>query len=251
MNFSEKMLVIRTGRFKEYDLWVRFLSPSNGILTGFAFGGCRSRKRFSGCLDALNLVLFKISSGKRNNYLVLEEGSLINGYPELKKDSSRLGMALNSLRFVQQICPEGDDSSGIYSLMLDYLETMESNPGIPSFFPLLFRARASFNHGYQPSLDFCCRCGLELNKIAQPVFLYSEGKVACAKCRRDNDRVLKTHRESLIFLKALNSTCPIQWAGWTPDAIILQDCFQMVESLVEYHLGGNTSGEKMYNPGQL
>lgn len=239
MYFSEKVLVLRTGRFKEYDLWVRFLSPTKGILTGFAFGGCKSRKRFSGCLDALNLVLFKVSSGKGNRYLVLEEGSLINGYPELKKDTSRLGMAVNSLRFVQQICPEGDDSSGIYSLMLDYLETMEKNCGVPSFFPLLFRASAAFSHGYQPCLDSCCRCGTQLKDIARPGFLFAEGKIVCERCGQDSDRVIRTSPGSLIFLDVLKASGPDEWTRWTPDSTILQDCFQMVESFVQYHLEGS------------
>lgn len=236
MYFSETVLVIRTGRFKEYDLWVRFLSPSKGILTGFAFGGCRSRKRFSGCLDALNLVLFKVSSGKRNRYLVLEEGSLIHGYPSLKSDSSRLGMAVNSLRFAQKLCPEGDDSSGIYSLMLDYLETIENNPHVPPFFPLLFRARIVFSHGYQPALNTCCRCGQDLHDMTRPGFLFTEGKIICSKCRHNNDLVLGTHKDSLLFLNGLNNSHPAQWLQWTPESTILQDCFQVVESFVQYHL---------------
>ncbi len=245
MYFSEKVLVVRTGKFKEFDLWVRFLSPSRGVLTGFAFGGCRSRKRFSGCLDVLNVVLFKVSTGKRNKYLVLEEGSLIHGYPELKKDPSRLGMAVNSLRFVQQICPEGDDSPGIYSLMLDYLEVMENNNEIPSFFPLLFRAKATFSHGYQPSLGSCCRCGLELSGISRPGFLFAEGRIICPECWQTGDRVVTTHRESLVFLKSLNASSPLQWISWSPDSTILQDCFQMVESFVEYHLEDNSPGRKL------
>ncbi|MFO7729018.1 MAG: DNA repair protein RecO [Desulfonatronovibrio sp.] len=236
MYFSEKVLVIRTGRFKEYDLWVRFLSPSKGILTGFAFGGCKSRKRFSGCLDALNLVLFKVSSDRRNRYLVLEEGSLIRGYPSLKGDSSRLGMAVNSLRFAQKLCPEGDNSSGIYSLMLDYLETMENNFRVPSFFPLLFRARAVFSHGFQPALNNCCRCHRALQDIIRPGFLFTEGKITCAKCRRNDDLALGTQRDSLLFLNNLNSSHPNQWLEWAPQSIILQDCFQVVESFVQYHL---------------
>ncbi|MFP4083626.1 MAG: DNA repair protein RecO [Desulfonatronovibrio sp.] len=236
MYFSETVLVVRTGRFKEYDLWVRFLSPSKGILTGFAFGGCRSRKRFSGCLDVLNLVLFKISSGKRNRYLVLEEGSLINGYPSLKNDSSRLGMAVNSLRFAQKLCPEGDDCSGIYALMLDYLEAMENNYHVPSFFPLLFRARAVFSHGFQPALNICCRCGRTLHDMVRPGFLFAEGKIVCGMCRQKDDLVLGTHRDSLLFLNGLNKSHPSQWLEWTPESIILQDCFQVVESFVQYHL---------------
>lgn len=241
MYFSEKVLVLRTGRFKEYDLWVRFLSPSKGVLTGFAFGGCKSRKRFSGCLDVLNLVLFKISPSKRNRYLVLEEGSLVNGYSELKNDHFRLGMAVNALRFVQHTCPEGDDCSGVYRLMLNYLDTLENNSSIPSFFPLLFRARASFSHGYQPCLDCCCRCSLELNKITRPGFLVAEGGIICAECRQGGDRVLRIQWESLDFLQKLNSSDPEEWAEWTPVQAVLQDCLELVDSFVDFHLGGGLS----------
>jgi DNA repair protein RecO (recombination protein O) len=244
MYFSEKVLVLKTGRFKEYDLWVRFLSPTKGILTGFAFGGCKSRKRFSGCLDVLNQVLFKVSSGSRNRYLVLEEGTLVHGYPQLKNDASKLGMAVNSIRFVQQICPPGYDSSGIYTLMMDYLETMENSPRIPSFFPLLFRARAAFSHGYQPCLDYCCRCRAPLDGIDRPGFLFSEGKIICKKCRQGQDRVIRTCRDSVLFLKNLNNSGPDQWKQWSPDSRLLQDCFQIVESFVEYHLESSPPADK-------
>ena len=241
MFFSEKAIVIRTGRFKEYDLWVRFLTPTQGILTAFAFGGCRSRRRFSGCLDALNLVLFKVGSDRKNRYLILEEGSLIHGYPELKRDSSRLGMAVNSLRFAQKICPEGDDSSRIYSLMLDYLEVMENNRNVPTFFPLLFRARAVFSLGYQPALKACCRCGLNVKDITKPVFLFGEGRITCSSCRNGTDITYTASRDSLVFLNSLETAGPAQWLNWSPDSMILQDCFQMVESFVQFHLGGNAS----------
>jgi len=86
MEFSEKVLVLRVGTFREADCWVRFFSPTHGLLTAFAFGGRRSRKRFCGCLDQLSLVHFRVSQG-RQEYLCLQEGTLINGF-ELIEGSS-------------------------------------------------------------------------------------------------------------------------------------------------------------------
>ena len=77
MEFSEQVLVLRVGTFREADCWVRFFSPTHGLLTGFAFGGRRSRKRFCGCLDHLSLVHFRVSQG-RQDYFCLQEGVAVS-----------------------------------------------------------------------------------------------------------------------------------------------------------------------------
>ncbi|MDY7000330.1 MAG: recombination protein O N-terminal domain-containing protein [Thermodesulfobacteriota bacterium] len=103
MEFTEKGLILKVGRFREYDLWVRFFSPSRGILTAFAFGGRKSRKRFCGCLDPMNHVLFRIKSSRTGNYLCLQEGSLVQAYPRLRRDPRRLGPAVNCLKFFEAV----------------------------------------------------------------------------------------------------------------------------------------------------
>ncbi len=236
MAFSEKVLILRTGRFKEYDLWVRFLSPTRGILTGFAFGGCRSRRRFCGCLDSLNLVLFTINAGSRKKYLTLEEGTLINGFSTLKTQRDNLGIAANCIRFVQQICLEGDDSSAVYSLMLDSLLLLDNKVRVPSFFPLLFKAKATFMHGYEPLFNSCSRCGLLLSKIERPSFLYDNGQVVCSGCVRNSDQGFKARQKSLMFLDRLRLTRPKDWIAWNPEQEVLQDCFRIVDAYVQYHL---------------
>ena len=51
MEWSDTALVLGVGRFRESDLWLRMLTRRHGIVSAFAFGGSRSRKRFCGCLD--------------------------------------------------------------------------------------------------------------------------------------------------------------------------------------------------------
>ncbi len=236
MSFSENVLILRTGRFKESDVWVRFLTPSRGILTGFAFGGAKSRRRFCGCLDSLNLVHFTINLNSRKKYLVLEEGILVSGFRDLKNHGQKLGMAINCLRFVQQICWEGDDSTAIYPLMLDSLRVLEKYSRIPTFFPLLFKAKATFLHGYEPVLHLCTRCGKSLKRIQKPVFLFKYGRVACLDCTYPQDKIIKTGPDSLIFLDNLRMAEPGEWIGWNPEQTALQDCFRMVDAYIQYHL---------------
>ena len=54
MEWSDTALVLGVGRFRESDLWLRMLTRRHGIVSAFAFGGSRSRKRFCGCLDLFN-----------------------------------------------------------------------------------------------------------------------------------------------------------------------------------------------------
>lgn len=236
-HFTEKVLIARTGKFRESDLWVRFLSPSRGMLTGFAFGGCRSRRRFCGCLDSLNLVLFRVSPGSRGRYLVLEEGTLIHGYQRLKNNPSRVGMAVNGLRFVQKVCLEGDNSENVYKLMLAYLETVEDTENVPAFFPVLFRAAVLFSHGFEPNFSQCALCGKKLENIAHPSFLFAQGTIACPGCDHRGEKRIKVRRDSLIFLSRLNSSSPESWLKWSVHPDILQDSIQVVEAFTDYHLG--------------
>ncbi|WP_291321322.1 DNA repair protein RecO [Desulfonatronospira sp.] len=236
MSFSEQVLVLRTGRFKEYDLWVRFLSPTRGVQTGFAFGGCRSRRRFCGCLDSLNLVLFTIGYSSAKRYLVLQEGTLISGFQGVKNQRNKLGMAVHCLNFLQKICLEGDDSSEIYLLILEVLKVMENHPSVPVFFPLLFKARATFIHGYQPVLNKCSVCCLSVEDMGRGFFDIKNGRVFCSDCIPDSKEVLQADRKSLKFLDSLSTAGPSEWIKWRPEQEVLQDCLKVVEAYVQYHI---------------
>ena len=62
MQWTDDALVLRIGKFREADMWVRFLARDKGLVTAFAFGGSRSRRRFTGCLDAFNRSTGKASA---------------------------------------------------------------------------------------------------------------------------------------------------------------------------------------------
>lgn len=111
MEFTEQGLVLRVGRFREADLWVRFLSRRRGILTAFAFGGSRSRRRFSGCLDLFNMLSVSVKSTRGGDYLALQEATLLRGPDRLRRDWRRCGMATNCLRFVEALGAEADFGS--------------------------------------------------------------------------------------------------------------------------------------------
>lgn len=82
-------------------MWVRLLTRRHGVVRAFAFGGSRSRRRFSGCLDVLNFLRVRAVTSGNGRFLNLEEGVLVEGPQRLRADFTRLGMAMNCARFLE------------------------------------------------------------------------------------------------------------------------------------------------------
>lgn len=243
MEFSEQVMVLRVGTFREADCWVRFFSPTHGLLTGFAFGGRRSRRRFSGCLNPLSLVHFRVSRGKRE-YHCLEEGSLINAFPNLKRDLNRLGMASNCVRFFESLSFAPDSLEPAHALLLETLDVLDRNHSESPFLPILFRAKMTFTQGYQPDLSSCRKCGRSLATCGQASFAVQEGGVYCPHCPPGAGHRISTSRETLDLLRRLEESGPREWAHWSLSPRVREECVRLVDAFVQCHLGLTCEGNR-------
>ncbi len=237
MEFTEKVVILRVGTFRENDCWVRFRSPSRGIVTGFAFGGRRSRRRFCGCLDHLNQVLFRVSSGKRNQYLSLEEGTLLQGFTVLKKDPQKVGMVGNCLRFFEAVHTGEAGSADAYDLILSMLAGLDGLAGSPSpFFPVLFRIALAFEQGYDLDVLHCASCGSILQEHAWAGCFVEEGHFLCPECAGAAMRV-RISWQGLSLLHHLKGTEIGKWVDWVPDRGLQGEMATFADRFIRYHLG--------------
>lgn len=243
MEFTEKVLVLRVGTFREADCWVRFFSPTQGLLTGFAFGGHRSRRRFCGCFDQLSLVHFRISRGRRE-YYCLEEGTLINSFSGLKKDLKKLGMISNCVRFFESLSFSPDGFAPAHALMLETLEALDRDMPGSWFIPVLFRAKMAFAQGYQPDLKTCRCCGGRLDAFHRAVFAVQEGGLYCLRCPSGGGPKISTSRETLALVDRLAHSGPTDWADWLPVATVREECVHLVDAFVQCHLGLTCDGNR-------
>lgn len=238
-------LILKVGRFREIDCWVRFFSPNHGLVTAVAFGGAKSRRRFCGCLDALNSVLFKVRFFPAKGRHVLEEATLLRGFSRLRHDSSRAGLAANCLQFVQALRISSEEAPAIHGLLLETLDVLDQAEDVPPVFAQLFRAKLCFTQGYAPELNTCAVCGRGMaeSQVAgmadrpEMTLAMETGGIYCSHCPPGSGRQLRIGPETRSILINLSSSGPREWATLPISPSTRGELFQMVDGYVRRHLG--------------
>lgn len=238
MESTENALVLKVGRFREVDAWVRLFSPAKGVFNAFAFGGSVSRRRFMGCLDPFNVVAFKVKTDAAKGYSHLLEGSLITSHPRLRQDQHRLGMAVNCVKFLEAAHLGPSGSSGAFSLLLETLAALDAPEELSPSMPLFFRARMAFDQGFRPDLYACARCGADLRQGVPAWFLVEQGKLYCGECRHFGKGLTTVlGPESLDVLRAVAELPPGRWAAMRPSGQTRMECSRALDLFVERHVG--------------
>lgn len=242
MQFTDKVLILRVGRFRETDLWVHFLSPKRGVLSAFAFGGSRSRRRFAGCLDIFNEVLFSVKTTRNGRYSALQEGVLIKAPIRLRTDWRRLGIAANCSKFIEAFGIAPDGSENTHAVMRETLDLLEEESAPPMNLPVFFRARVTFDQGYAMNLAHCATCSAPLEGKPLVGFQVGEGTFHCADCVRriGSGQFLTVGHETLDALAHVQEYSPLRWReGILRDLGPAghRDCARVVEAFIEHHVG--------------
>lgn len=241
MEFTDKVLILRVGRFRETDLWVRFLSAKHGVASAFAFGGSRSRRRFAGCLDVFNEVLFSIRTTRNGMYNALQEGVLTRAPRRIRGDWRRFGLAVNCAKFVEAfgIAPDGADKA--HALLSETLLLLEEDGEPPVNFPLAFRIKLAFDQGYALNFAQCARCACTFAAAMGAGFHVREGLFFCERCMRSEGtgKFLPARHETLDALSHVQEYSPLHWRGGLsnlpPEAH--RDCARIVDAFIEHHVG--------------
>ena len=238
MDFTENVLVLSVAGFREADLWVRLLSPTRGILTAFAFGGSRSRRRFPGCLDAFNQVLFRIKSTPGRDFLNLQEGTLVKGTKTLRRDRKRLGMARNCAAFLLAFGVEKEGASKAHHLFSSLLALLEDEAEITPLLPIIFRARLVFDQGY--SLDFTA-CSTCFRPFApdSAFLLVDQGQLICRHCSTGIRALNKCllNPKALDLFNAIKIQCPTEWRSLPICHESAKQLTYALDGFIRYHIG--------------
>jgi DNA repair protein RecO (recombination protein O) len=234
---GEHALVLRVGTFREIDCWVRFFSPLRGVETAFAFGGRRSRRRFSGCLDSLNHLRVDVQAPRSGHYLALSQGVLVRRFAGLHANLSRMGMAANCIKFLEAAHIGVQQAEPIFDLVIQTLQALSGSNEVPASFPLLFRAKLTCLYGYGPDVTTCGVCGHLLSGQAAESFSWAEGVAVCARCRRRYESSALMSDLDLGRMQSLLQGGPRDWVCSGSAQPGDKRLWQALDFFVGYHTG--------------
>lgn len=232
--------MLRIGHFRETDLWLKLLCRRHGLLTLFAFGGTRSRRRFCGCLDVFNTLQCRVRVSRRGGFLNLEEAVLLAGPQRLRGQWRRMGLAANCIRFLEALGVNEEGAEESFFLLEDLRAELETAERLPALFPLFFRLRLAGALGFAPLLRQCGRCGASITGHA--LFVVSDGQICCGACRARESFSrgrygIELSSSALDLLWQVQQGSPSTWPKIEPEATDRRACARLIDAFVQYHLG--------------
>lgn len=220
MEWTDRGLVLAKGVFRENDVWLRVLFREHGTLMVSAFGGLRSRRRFVGCLDVLNVLECRVRENR--GFQDLTEAVLVRGPGILRERPKAQGLAMNFLKLVDSAGFTRDLAPDILRLLEESLEILKGRDDLAantSSLSLFFRLKFMAILGYAPDFLSCNLCARPL--LDRSFFSVEEGAVLCPDCfakSRAKHSGAWLEPSTLCLLQEARDTWPCQWAGMTQDA---------------------------------
>src|SRR3989442_624153 len=158
-----RAIVLRTVPYGESDLVVHLLVKSRGRVSAFARGARKSTRRFAGALEPFSVVEAMVSERHGAELWSLHEASLLEGYPGLRADLSRLAHAGYAAEIAHELTRAGEEADALYELLVGFLERLSTGPATSSRLRA-FELGALEAAGLGPELSACARCGAEVSQ---------------------------------------------------------------------------------------
>lgn len=236
MEWTDSGFVVARGLFRESDIWLRVLFAGHGLQTVFAFGGARSRRRFVGCLDVLNVLRCRVAASRTGPYLELCEATLEQGPHALRHSPALLGLAMNCLKFAEAAGVPPASSPRAFRLLAGTLAVLDASSRPPALFSHFFQLSLAGILGYAPDFAACGQCGAAVAHGAS--FLVEEGRILCPECAAGApSRGLALSAAALDVLRDVQQEYPASWPDGGLSPSDRRAVARAIASFVQFHLG--------------
>lgn len=196
--------VLRGVDFSETSRIITFLTPARGRLTCIAKGVRRKNSVLAPVLGTMNRVELVYYWKEGRSVQTLAEASLLNGYPNTRRDLERGAFAAFPLEIATRVAHENEPSEAFYAALSRGLDGLEAWRGDARAHCCWQVARLLEAAGFAPDLTRCVHCQREIGD--NPGFDLDGGAV-CARCTAER-RISPAVYRSLCALFAARDGCP-------------------------------------------
>lgn len=236
MEIRTSGLVLRCFDQGESDRIVHLFTEELGRVSAIAKGALRSRRRFPGTLEILNLLELRLVDPPRAALMRLEGARLLAPFEGLVNDLGRYAISCQLLELLDRLTPEREAQPELFHFAVGVLDVLRQEQP-DRLFALLVLAKTISRLGYRPQLASCAACGRPLRARERGVeFDVRQGGAVCAGCR-DGDQGIAVPGRLLL---ALEAGIRSRLADRTELELARRDLTRLellVDRFVRFHLG--------------
>ncbi len=174
-------VILRSLDYGESDRILTFYTADFGKITGIAKGARRSKKRFANILELFSCMQIIFSRRGHDSLALIEEGSILNGYPRIREDLEKTLIASYLLELTDKFTLEGKRNAELFHLLLSFLVLVEAGSN-PEDLLRFFEIRLLKYAGYEPLLDRCMACRKSVGDADAYHFVARDGGLRCTSC---------------------------------------------------------------------
>ena len=175
---SVEGIVILSREYKDSDKSLVIFTKDRGRLSFVAKGVRKLNSKNRSSTDLLVHGEYQLSKGKA--YYILNQGQVIEGFMNIRKDLLKTTVAMTMTVFLNDVLVDNMTQGEVYELLVWTLKRLETTKD-PKFLLRYFLIKSILFLGHQPSLDSCNVCSKTgVNYFYQ----FSEGNLVCEDCTK-------------------------------------------------------------------
>jgi len=247
MYLTVRGLVLRVTTYNDTDALIVLLTEAHGKLTVKARGLRKKNSRLSAPCQLLAYGEFVLFEYK--DMYTINEAHAIELFQGLRSDLDKLALGTYFAQVSDVISMEDTPTKELLSLTLNCLFALDKLKLNHKQIKAVFEMRVAAISGYLPDLSGCSHCGA----LYPDRFCISEGRLACAKCRIDDNSGIRLPisagvLDSMRYICACESSRLFQFEAGENT---LQSLSQITEAYLSTQLERGFSALDFYKSLQL
>ncbi len=133
-NFRTEGIIIKRRNFNEADRILTVMTREYGKIQIKAAGVRKITSRRAAHIELLNHTVLHLYKG--NTFSILTEAKMLEDYSPIKENFEKVGFAYHLCELVDGLCPENQENSNVYSLLLRTLTMLSQQKDVthPRYF---------------------------------------------------------------------------------------------------------------------
>lgn len=181
--YKSKGIVLRSIRYGEADRILDLYTNDSGLVSAIVKGIRRTRSRFGARLEPLSCVDFMAYKGR--NLDTITQAEVLRSFHEVRENLVRFEAASMLVGTVRALAGGDEPDRRVFNLLYRGLDSLGDRESDFESLQAAFALKLSMLTGYEPQLDSCMSCDLEVGGAVKGRLYYapSLGGVLCEECR--------------------------------------------------------------------